>query len=309
MKAVRDLSAPSASATRGPLQVLGGLVVATRPKQWLKNLLVAAAPVAAGKILVPHVAWVTLLAGLAFVAISSAVYLINDVADRAHDAQHPVKRFRPIAAGIVPVAVAMTAAVVLGSGGLALAWFATNGATAAIVAGYAVMSLAYSARLKHEPILDIGVVAAGFVLRAVAGGVAAHVFISRYFLLVAGFGALFVVASKRYAELAASAGSAGARSVLGSYSSGFLNLTRTLAATVTVVTYCFWAFERASLLHHSHLILGLSIVPFTLAVLRYALLVEHGDGEAPEDLIVGDRALVGLGIVWLALVGGGIFLG
>jgi decaprenyl-phosphate phosphoribosyltransferase len=309
------MSVPTRTARRagvrsGPAtRTLVGLVIAMRPKQWAKNLLVLAAPLAAGAILEVHVLVVVALTLLAFVLVSSATYLLNDVLDRQRDAAHPTKRTRPIASGAVGVPLAVAAAVALGTAGLLVAGFLVNAVTLAVVATYVVITLAYSLRLKHEPILDIGVVASGFVLRAVAGGLAAHVFISRYFLLVAGFGALFVVASKRYAELVAQDGSHATRSVLAAYSPGFLNLTRALAATTTVVTYCFWAFERASQLHDAHLLLGLSIVPFTLSVLRYGLLVEHGHGEAPEDLLLADRTLLGIGLVWALLVAGGILGG
>lgn len=308
MRAPTAIDQSLARTERRTGRTLRGLVVATRPKQWAKNALVVAAPLAAGTVLHPHVLVPTALAFIAFVAMSAATYLLNDTADRERDAAHPTKRHRPIAAGIVPVWLALVVAGLLGVGALALAGLAINLATLAIIATYAVTTLAYSFKLKHEPILDIGIVAGGFVLRAVAGGVAAHVFISRYFLLVAGFGALFVVASKRYAELTASDGPARSRSVLASYSPGFLNLTRALAATTTVVTYCFWAFERSAGLSDGRLVLGLSIVPFTLGILRYALLVEHGHGEAPEDLLTADRTLLGIGVVWVALVGGAIFL-
>ncbi|ACU54655.1 UbiA prenyltransferase [Acidimicrobium ferrooxidans DSM 10331] len=308
MKATTAIERSHASGERSTGRIVRGLIVAMRPKQWAKNALVVAAPLAAGSILRTHVLVPTALAFVAFVAISAATYLLNDTADRERDAAHPTKRRRPIAAGIVPVWLALLTATILGLGALLLAALAINLATLAVLATYAASTLAYSLKLKHEPILDIAIVAGGFVLRAVAGGIAAHVFISHYFLLVAGFGALFVVASKRYAELTATDGESRTRSVLASYSPGFLNLTRALAATTTVVTYCFWAFERSAGLSDGRLVLGLSIVPFTIGVLRYALLVEHGHGEAPEDLLTADRTLLGIGMLWVALVGGAIFL-
>jgi decaprenyl-phosphate phosphoribosyltransferase len=286
-----------------------GVLLSCRPKQWTKNALVFAAPMAAGSILLWPVLRATLLTLVAFVLASSSTYLLNDVLDRHRDALHPTKRYRPIAAGIVPVPAALVASLLLGASSILLALTELDLATVAVLTSYVALTLAYSLRLKHEPVLDIGVVAAGFVLRAVAGGLAAHVFISHYFLLVAGFGALFLVASKRYAELnRQSADAQATRRVLATYSPGFLNLTRTLAATTTVVTYCFWAFERATQLHDGRLLLGLSIAPFTLAVLRYALLVEHGHGEAPEDLLLEDRAMLALGGLWFLLVAGSILV-
>ena len=167
-----------------------------RPRQWAKNLLVLAAPLAAGQLLEPDVATATAAALVAFCLASSAVYAVNDVADVEADRIHPRKRFRPVAAGELSRRGALLLGVVLAALALAIAWL-TDDALVLLIAAYLVIQLAYAFWLKHEAVLDIAVVTVGFLMRAVAGGLAADLPISQWFLLVTGFGSLFVVAGKR----------------------------------------------------------------------------------------------------------------
>ena len=171
-----------------------------RVHQWIKNILVFAAPAAARGLLDPQVLRPTLLAVAAFCLASSAVYLVNDTIDREADARHPVKRHRPIAAGELAPRTAVVLAVVLTVTAATLAALASLDFLV-LLAGYLVLQALYSLWLKHEPVLDLAVVAVGFLLRAVGGGVAAGLPLSSYFLMVAGFGSLFIVAGKRYSEL------------------------------------------------------------------------------------------------------------
>jgi decaprenyl-phosphate phosphoribosyltransferase len=285
--------------------VAAGLVRSARPRQWVKNVLVIAAPLAAGQVADRRVLLGTLVALVCFSLVASSIYLINDVRDVAEDRRHPTKRFRPIAAGIVPPRLAVVLAVVLLAAGLGLSLLATVYLTATLGV-YAATSLAYSIWLKHEPVIDIAVVASGFLLRAIAGGVASGLPLSQWFLLVASFGSLFMVAGKRYSELSALGPGAETRRSLEGYSTSYLRFVWTLSASVTVAAYSLWAFEMAS---HSEGVAweAISIAPFVLSLLRYAVDVDRGSAGEPEDIVLRDRGLQLLGLAWLLLFVLGVF--
>ena len=171
-----------------------------RPRQWLKNVLVFAAPLAAGSLFEPDVLVPSLVAFVAFCLMSSATYLVNDVRDVESDRAHPTKRARPIAAGQLSPASALVAAAVLAVAALGLALWVNVGLFGVLLA-YALFTLSYSLFLKHEPVIELALLSMGFLLRAIAGGVAAELPISRWFLIVAGFGSLFMAAGKRFSEL------------------------------------------------------------------------------------------------------------
>lgn len=290
--------APSGSAAVGLLRAM-------RPKQWAKNVLVVAAPGAAGVLAQPAVAGRVGLAFVAFCLVSSATYLLNDVGDVEADRRHPVKRLRPIAAGTVSVRLAVSAAIVLAVVGLGLAAYVRVGFLL-LLAGYAGMMLVYTAWLKHVAVLDIAIVASGFIVRAVAGGVAVDVTISRWFLIVASFGSLFIVAGKRYSEhVTMGAERETVRATLAAYSSDYLRYVYSMASAVTLLAYCLWAFEQSEL-GGSMPWFGLSILPFTMAILRYALLLDEGAGGAPEEIFLSDRPLQVLGLAWLTIFGIGV---
>jgi decaprenyl-phosphate phosphoribosyltransferase len=281
------------------------LLRALRPKQWVKNVLVAAAPGAAGVITHPGVPGKVALAFVAFCLVSSAGYLINDVGDADEDRHHPVKRQRPIAAGLVSPRVALITAGVLVAGGFAIA-ASVRLTFLAVLAGYLAVTAAYTLWLKHMAVFDIAVVASGFIFRAVAGGIAIDVPISRWFLIVTSFGSLFMVAGKRYSEhVTMGAEREVTRATLATYSREYLRYVYTMASGVTLTGYCLWAFEQSKL-EGSVPWFELSIVPFTVAVLRYALLLEEGAGGAPEDIVLGDRPIQILGALWLILFGAGV---
>lgn len=282
------------------------LVVAMRPRQWLKNLLVFAAPLAAGQVLVPSVLGPTLLAFVAFCLVSSATYLINDVRDVDADRQHPVKRGRPIAARQLSRAAALVAAAALTCASLALSWW-VRPELAGVVLAYFAFTLSYSLMLKHEPVIELALLAMGFLLRAIAGGIASNLPISQWFLIVAGFGSLFMAAGKRYSELEGSLtdpdvdGKPRRRSLDG-YTPTYLRFVWATAAAVTITAYCLWAFEvgtAPSTLPWA----AWSVLPFVLAVLRYGVVIDRGEAEAPEDVVLGDRILLLIGLVWLVLFG------
>ena len=281
----------------------GAVLRSMRPRQWTKNLLVLAAPLAAGDLGEPGVLGPTVLAFLAFCAASSATYLVNDCADVEADRLHPRKRSRPIAAGELSVRAALVVAAVLLVVALGLAAL-TRWEFVLLLASYVVLTLGYSLWLKHEPVLDLATVAAGFLMRAVAGGLAAAIPISDWFLMVAGFGSLFIVAGKRYSELHTLGSEAGTRRSLVRYTDSYLRFVWSIAAAVTVAAYCLWAFENAAptgVPWHT-----LSILPFVVGLLRYAVDIDAGKAAEPEDIVWGDRLLQGIGLVWVVVLSLGV---
>ena len=279
------------------------LLRAMRPKQWVKNLLVLAAPFAAGEITDPDVARATLLAFASFCLASSAVYLLNDAADVEADRLHPTKRHRPIAAGHLSQRVAVAVAVVLAAGSLILAAI-PGPSLLVLMLGYLALQVAYTLGLKHQPVLDIAVVASGFLLRAVAGGVAADLPISEWFLLVAGFGSLFIVAGKRYSELHVLGSDSGTRRSLVRYTESYLRFIWGIATAVTIMSYCLWAFREPEVGGIAWQ--ALSIAPFVLGMMRYAVNIDVGLAGTPEDIVWRDHILQVLGVLWLFLVGMGV---
>jgi decaprenyl-phosphate phosphoribosyltransferase len=278
---------------------------AVRPRQWIKNLLVVAVPLAAGRLFEQEIFLPVVLAFAAFCLASSAVYLVNDVCDLDADRAHPTKSKRPIANGEVAPQAAILLAIVLASVALLLGWLIST-PLAALIGAYLGVAVAYSLGLKDQPVLDIAVVASGFVMRALAGGFAADLPVSQWFVMMAAFGSLFMVAGKRFSEaLLVGDDDATSRRSLAGYTVGYLRFVWTLAATVTVATYALWAFEiqpdpsQAAFLQ-------LSIIPFLLGLLRYAMDIEQGRAGEPEDLILADRTLQALGVAWLVLFVAGV---
>jgi len=281
------------------------MVLALRPKQWLKNVLVFVAPAAAGTLSQGAVLSRALVAFVAFCMVASGLYLINDVADVDADRLHPRKSRRPIAAGLVPIPVALAMSAALLAGGLALGFLAAHWELGLTLAVYAVITLAYTFRLKTEAVLELACVASGFVLRATGGGAATGTRLSVWFVVVISFGALFLVTGKRLAEMPTSTSPGEHRAVLASYTVGFLQATLTLAATISIAAYCLWAFESTGLVSRAHLSpvwIQLTVVPVVLGALHVLLLLFRGEGSAPEDLAYRDRTLQGVGVVWLALL-------
>lgn len=280
------------------------LVRAMRPRQWIKNLLVLAAPLAAGAIFELEVAIATGLALVSFILASAGTYLINDVRDSGSDRQHVHKAQRPIAAGELSIATAVVAASVLLVSSLVIAALTGLGLVIVITA-YILTTLAYSFGLKHEPVIELGLLSSGFLLRAIAGGIAADITISTWFLLVTGFGSLALAAGKRYAELTADPDSAHERRrSLAGYTPTYLRFVWTMSVAVTITTYCLWVVEAGQPDGVAPWAL-LSIIPFVLAVLRYGVDLDAGRTQAPEEAVLGDPLLLLLGSVWVSLFGAG----
>ncbi len=285
-----------------------GLLRTARPRQWVKNVLVFAAPGAAGVLTETDAVLMTLAAFGLFCLAASGAYFLNDALDVAADRQHPTKRWRPIPAGSVGVGVAKAVGagllmVSVGGAFLLAGWPLTF-----VLGAYVVLQPLYSLWLKHVVVVDIAAVASGFLIRAIAGGVAVDVPISSWFLTVAGFGSLFMVAGKRHAEHLDLGDDRGEhRPTLDIYSSDFLRYVRSVSSSVAIAAYCLWAFEKADLAG-APVLFQLSIVPFVLGVLRYGLLLETGRGGAPEELVLQDRALQVLGALWLACFAAGVYV-
>jgi decaprenyl-phosphate phosphoribosyltransferase len=284
----------------------GGLVRTARPKQWIKNVLVFAAPGAAGVLGEARPFLRSVLAFVTFCLVASGTYFLNDTLDLAADRRHPRKCLRPVAAGVVSVTMARlvgsTLALAALGVSLLLGWKLTL-----VIGVYLAVQAAYTLWLKDEPILDLAAVASGFVLRAIAGGVAVGVPISEWFLIVATFGSLFMVTGKRLAELDVMGDEGGAhRTTLSVYTPTFLRSILVTASTVTIAAYCQWAFENQKAANHG-IWFQLSIVPFVVAMLRYAFLVDQGHGGQPEDVVLGDRALQVLAVVWAILFALGVY--
>ena len=277
-----------------------------RPKQWVKNVLVATAPLAAGRLFETSVLIGVGLAFVAFCLVSATVYLVNDVRDVEEDRLHPRKRFRPIAAGELRPAVAVVLATVTGIAGLALG-FAVALPLGVTLVIYVAIQLLYSTFLKHLPVIDLAVVASGFLLRAIAGGVATSIVLSQWFLLVAAFGSFFMVAGKRYSEMKAIGGEAGTRRALTRYSESYLRFTWMLAAVMVLITYSLWAFENRFDPALGVPWTAISIAPFTLGLLQYALEVDAGSAGEPEDVVLHDHVLQGIGVIWLVVISVAVF--
>jgi decaprenyl-phosphate phosphoribosyltransferase len=280
-----------------------------RPNQWTKNVLVFAAPGALGVLNQWHALSQTLVIFAAFCLAASGTYYWNDIKDVAQDRLHPKKKNRPIASGAVPLPAARVVGSLLLLGGPALA-FVVRPQAGGIVALYAVMTLMYSTRLKHVPLLDLAIVAAGFVLRAMAGAAGTQTPMSNWFVLCTTFGSFFIVTGKRFAELVEMGDQAAStRASLKSYTVQYLRQVLVISCTATVVTYCMWAFENASTVHETFPFHALSIVPMVLALLRYLMVLENGGGGAPEEVFTGDRAIQLYGFVWMVVYGLAVYTG
>ncbi|MHB8379833.1 MAG: decaprenyl-phosphate phosphoribosyltransferase [Acidimicrobiales bacterium] len=293
---------------RGPLRALFS---AMRPRQWVKNGLIVIAPAAAGTLLHHDVARQTGVAFLAFCLVASGLYLLNDVRDVAADREHPTKRYRAIASGQLRTSVAVGAAVVLFVGGFLLPFTISRPQDLFLVLGlYVVISLSYIFWLKTLAVIELGAVASGYFLRAYAGASSSHIFVSTWFLVVISFGALFLVVGKRDSELKA-IGAGTTRKVLAEYTSNFLDSALTLCATVVVTGYCLWAFDTSnaglSSNHDAVLPIRLSVVPVVFAVLFILRYVEAGQGAAPEDLVIQNRTVQVLMVLWAALMVFGVY--
>ena len=275
-----------------------------RPKQWSKNLLILGAPFAAGELFHTQHIREVIYAVVTFSMISSACYIINDIQDMQMDQLNDKKRNRPIASGNVLCFEALLLfAVLVILGSIVASYLPRN--FQLILAFYFILTNLYSFGLKNEPVVEFFIVAFGFTLRAVAGGVATQLHITKWFLLVTGFGSLVIVVSKRIAESRNTA-HVSKRTVIAAYSPEFLNLVLAIAVSSSLIAYCLWSFS----LIEEHPYAQFSLIPISVGLFRYLWLVSKGEGEAPEELLFRDIVLVLCGIftgilLYLSVYGSG----
>jgi decaprenyl-phosphate phosphoribosyltransferase len=280
------------------------LLRTARPHQWLKNVLVFAAPGAAGVLDQGDALVKSVLMFVAFCLGSSGTYFWNDVLDVEADRAHPTKSKRPIASGQVSLGVARVMGTVLPILALGVASLTGRWQAVAALGAYMAITLSYSAVWKHVAVIDLVAIASGFVLRAAGGALAVDVPMSSWFVLVTTFGSLFIVTGKRYAEARELGdGAHEVRSTLGEYSEGFLRFMLAVSCGGALVSYCVWAFETKELAGSDLPWYELSIVPMLIALFRYALVLDQGHGAAPEEVFRNDRVLQLLGGLWVIVFG------
>jgi len=292
------------------LKALVNLVRLSRPSHWLKNGFVLAALVFARKVTDAEAVVRAAGAFAAFCLASSAIYALNDVVDRREDAQHPLKRNRPVASGAVGAGLAVGLSVVLASAGVGLA-LVVGRAFAATVGAYLVLMLAYVAGLRRVAILDVLVIASGFVIRAYAGGVAIHVEVSYWLLLCTLTLSLFLGFAKRESErVALGEGAAAARPLAwGLYTERTLAHMMTVSAGLAIVTYMLYTVSERTIrevAHHEWMFI--TVLPVLYAVFRFYHMAITGRAGDPVDMVRRDPAFVVALVVWLAMVAGLLFV-
>jgi decaprenyl-phosphate phosphoribosyltransferase len=291
--------APDVAPALRPRSRRRALVALARPRQWVKNALVIGAPGAAGALGHDDVPVRVLITCAAFCLLSAGIYSLNDVRDRHEDSCHPRKWRRPVASGELAPKDAAAHGVAWLVGGLILA-AAVAPAVALVGLAYVAVTLSYSWVWRHVALLDLAALAAGFVLRAVAGGVAAPVGLSRWFVLVVTCAAVFVAAGKRLAEMTRARRSGRPlRRTLRRYTREGLRRVQAVAGAGAVFAYCVWAFELPDI--DGIPWRPLTVIPFVVCLLRYGALVQTGVGEAPEEILTADRVIAAAGVVWLLL--------
>lgn len=280
---------------------LVALFEALRPHQWVKNSFVFAALLFAERLTDRHSVTVACLTALIFCVISSSVYLLNDVMDREEDRLHPVKRLRPIAAGKMSVTVAAAFAAALAAGALVGGW-EVGRRLFEVVAIYAVMNLVYSTWLKHVLLLDVFVIAAGFVLRVMGGGLAIHVRISSWLIVCTTLLALFMALSKRRHELVL-LGENGARhrASLEHYSPYFLDQLIAIVTASTVMSYALYTLSTDARTQFPGKHLALTIPFVIFGIFRYLFLVHQREkGGNPTRTLLTDTVLLSTVLLWAA---------
>jgi decaprenyl-phosphate phosphoribosyltransferase len=273
------------------------LIALARPKHYLKNALIFLPLLFSGKIFHDGHFVQVLLAALAFSAAASIVYIINDIRDVEKDRQHPKKKFRPIASGTVSVNQAYALAVIFAAAVVILGYFANSNATAwLLLVIYVVINLAYSAGLKNVPIVDITILAAGFLLRVVYGGNAVDIGVSDWLYLTTLAGAFYLGLGKRRGELLANG--AKSRKVNEFYTHDFLDKNMYVCMALTLVFYSLWATDPTSRAYSLFWTIPLIIILF----MTYSLDIEKkGSLGDPVDVLLGNKTLAALTLFYVGL--------
>jgi decaprenyl-phosphate phosphoribosyltransferase len=286
---------------------LAAVVRTTRPRQWPKNLLVFAAPLAGGTVGRDDGFGYALAAAVAFGCSSAAVYLVNDVVDAERDRRHPVKRHRPVASGALPGTHALALAVLAVCCAVAVGAAIGEPLLIACAAGYLCSSFLYSVRLKHVPFVEMVLVASGFLLRVLGGAAATHVRPSVWFLLVCSLGALGVSVAKRYTELTSlGADAIRHRPVLRWYRRPALRITRVAIGVLMLAMYLMWASGESAGTRIWHVA---SAVPLALALGRFGVLTARRTVRQVEDMITRDGPMLACEVTWLSLFCAGLYAG
>ena len=272
---------------------LRGFMALTRPRQWPKNLLVLAVPLAAGRLGSREVLADASLAAVAMTLLSAATYCVNDALDATKDRMHPTKASRPVANGSVSARAAVVLAVVLLAAGLAIAW-RLSANLVVLAGGYLAVQVAYSLGLKRVQLADVTCIALGFVIRAVAGGTATNLPVSSSFIIVVSATAFFVASAKRSSEIHQLGADSQTRDVLSSYGNEYLRLLWTSSMTIAIVAYVIWSSEIAD----EPTLARVTAAPFALTLFRYASHAVAGDAEEPERTLMKDKVLLALAAVW-----------
>lgn len=288
-----------------PVRWITAAVQTARPRQWPKNLLVFAAPLAGATLGRDDGPAYALVAAAAFVAASSAVYFVNDVADADRDRRHPEKRHRPVASGRLPPSHALVLAAICVTAGLAAGLVIGEPGLTAAVGGYLSLSFLYSLLLKHIPVIELLFVASGFVLRALGGAIATHVPPSGWFLVVCSLGALMVATAKRFTEVSVlGADAVRHRPVMRWYTPGLLRLSQRVIAISMIVSYLLWASGAHSGWARAwHLA---SALPLAAALARFDWLAGQRSSRPVEDLISRDVPMVCSELAWLVMFAVGL---
>jgi 4-hydroxybenzoate polyprenyltransferase len=299
------------TATSNPIEVgiasgqstLSALVESLRPSQWVKNGFVFCALIFSRSLTDWHRTALVTLAALVFCAISSATYLVNDVLDARDDRQHPVKRLRPVASGRVSIKAALCTAAVLGSAALAGAWTIDH-AFFQTVSVYAAINLVYSAWLKRVMLVDVFVIAAGFVLRVIGGGIVIHVELSAWLIVCTTLLALFLALSKRRHELVLLGENAsGHRSSLADYTPHFLDQLIGIVTASTVMSYALYTLSEDARTKFPNKRLELTVPLVLFGIFRYLYLVHRRDGGGnPARMLFTDPVLLTSVLLWAAAV-------
>lgn len=264
--------------------MIKSIILALRPKQWIKNLLVAAAPLAAGEIqenILPVVVGI-----FGFICASILGYVINDWLDRDFDRLHATKKNRPFSSGELGLIALLSISLSCIVGALTSAYFLPP-EYLSILGIYFAVTVLYSIIIKHQPVVEMLWLSSSFLIRAIAGSTIISKSPTGWFLICVFFGALFVVSTKRLAEFKSPEGRV-TREVLKSYSMNYLQTISTTSLTVTTITYALWAFDMET----NKVIAQISILPFVTSLYLYSLQSESDDAQRPEDLLFRSPAFI-----------------
>lgn len=278
-----------------------------RVHHYMKNLLVFAALIASGQLFTPDKLLGGLLGFLAFCATASAVYIINDIRDRDKDRLHPTKCKRPIASGAVSVHSGVLLTVVLLGAALALNLLIGQLAALILLAGYLLMNLAYSFGLKDVPIVDIAILAAGFVIRVIYGALVTDIIISNWLYLAVFALSFYLALGKRRGELKNVPGG-GTRSVLSAYPMDFLNRSMTMCLTLANVFYALWSMDQTTTAFYHNRFLIFTVPIVLLITLKYSLTIEGASDGDPVEVLLHDRGLFALVLIYLAAMLGILYI-